>query len=259
LPLATPEPIQGALLPCMESSWNRGEIGSNVPLFASSFATNTEIGSFASLCQAAHILGLVIRHRDDHTNTNNRFRLSEAQQLHQTLVLLNNHLKQMPSILADSSIAVAASLCYAARFILYSMYACNEHYSVIEARVPEETEMQKNSISGLKEVTQNVYHLAQHIIEATMSTESLLLSGSLLLTHCLYQASTEFTWFIREDNGVEEVACLKSVVQLLRAIRSRWRIAGKIVRIIARRVRTTANDTKENISRSLKQMELWLL
>jgi hypothetical protein len=210
----------------MEPGWNQGAIGCNVPLFASSVTTNTEIGSFASLCQASHILGLVIRHRDNRTNTSHRCQVSEAQQLHQTLVLLSTHLSSITSIYTDIGTAVAASLCHAARFILYSMYACNEHYPVSEARLAEETDMQNSSISGLKEVTQSVAQLAQHVYAAARTAESVL-STSLLVTHCLYQAATEFAWFIREDNGAEEVVCLKSVVQLLKAIGKRWRVAGE--------------------------------
>lgn len=133
MPLSTPEPYQGTLLPCSEILWNRGEVGTNVPAFTASLATDTEIGAFASTCQASHVLGLVIRHRDDceQSNIETCFRLLEAERLHQSLASLNAHLIQG---LADSThvckntTVIAASLCYAARLILYNVYACNEHY-----------------------------------------------------------------------------------------------------------------------------------
>lgn len=228
LPLATPEPRQGALLPCAESNWNQGEFGSNQPLFVSSFGNNTEVGSFAKTCQASHVLGLILRHRDDRNNNsiNAQFRLSEARQLHLTLVALNRHLAQnRHALVDDSNTDIAAALCYSARIILYGMYACNEHYD--QPRLPDEAVLQQESMEGLKEVTRGVYQLAQKVLGVAVATDNLLLSKSLLVCHCLYQASSECAWFIREDQRVEEVACLEAMVVLLRAIGKKWRIASK--------------------------------
>ncbi|KFX97582.1 hypothetical protein O988_04787 [Pseudogymnoascus sp. VKM F-3808] len=231
LPLATPEPRQGALLPCAESNWNRGEFGSNQPLFVSSFGNNTEVGSFAKTCQASHVLGLILRHRDDRSNNSidGQFRLSEAKQLHLTLVALNRHLAQNIHAFVDgSSTDIAAALCYSARIILYEMYACNEHYG--QPRLSDEAWMQQASMEGLKEVTRSVYQLAQKILDVAVVTDSLLLSKSLLVCHCLYQASSECAWFIREDKTIEEVACLEAMVMLLRAIGKKWHIAKEYIK-----------------------------
>jgi hypothetical protein len=231
LPLATLEPLQGALLPCTEACWDRGEIGSNEPLFASSFLTNTEIGSFASACQACHILGVVLRHRDNENNIDPHFRLSEALQLHQTLVSLNTHLDQKkPADDAqsgvDNSIEIAAALCYSARITLYNIYACNENYSTDRPRLAEETEMQRASIEGLKAVTKGVYYLAKHISETTL-TMDVLISKSPVVLHCLYEASTELAWFISEEGNMEGVVPLKAIVGVLKAIGLSWQVSGK--------------------------------
>lgn len=230
LPLATPEPIQGALLPCAESNWNQGEFGSNQPLFVSSFGNNTEVGSFAKICQASHVLGLILRHRDARSDNSidAQFRLSEAKQLHLTLVALNRHLTQnMHPFVDGSNTDIAPALCYSARIILYDMYICNEHYVAGQPRLPDEELMQQASMEGLKEVTRGVYQLSQNILGAAVATDGLLLSKSLLVGHCLYQASSECAWFIREDKRVEEVACLEAMVMLLRAIGKKWRIGSK--------------------------------
>ncbi|CZR70052.1 uncharacterized protein PAC_19953 [Phialocephala subalpina] len=199
MPLLTPEPLQGTLLPCKESSWDQGEIGLNEPLFASSFGNNPEIGLFASTCQASHILGLVLRHRDEHRSgdTDPHFRLSEALRLHQTLVALDNHLD--PQVDAT----VAAALCYSARLVLYNIYACNENYSTIGRRIQEETEMQRASINGLREVSQKVYQLAQQFQNAAIMNGVSVISQSLLLCNCLYQAAGEWAWFVREEKSMD--------------------------------------------------------
>ncbi|KAK0103528.1 hypothetical protein ONS95_005549 [Cadophora gregata] len=236
-PLATPEPHQGALLPSSEDAWDTqgGCLGSNFPLFASSFTPTTDIGSYASTCQAAHILGLVLRHRDELKSvvSDTHYRITEAQRLHQTLVLLNQHLAGQVSkdTKNSSSFYTAMGLCYAARVTLYNLYACNEHYSATEARIAEETEMQRASIEGLKEVTQCVYRLAQAILDAAVMDDQLI-SRSLLLTHSLYFAASELGWFIKEMNYLEDVQFLKGVVELLKLISKTWRVAEHYLKVL---------------------------
>lgn len=236
-PLATPEPLQGTLLPSSEDAWNNqgGRLGSNVPLFTSTINLNTEIGAYASTCQAAHILGLVIRHRDEQNSVvaDTHYRITEAQRLHSTLVLLSLHLSGQSTIDVHnvSSVFTAMGLCYAARVTLYNMYACNEHYSSTEARIAEETEMQQASIEGLKEVTQCVYQLAQNIFDVAAMDDQLI-SRSLLLTHSLYFAASELGWFIREMNFIEDVQFLKVVVKLLKLMSKTWRVAEYYLKIL---------------------------
>lgn len=210
-PLSTPSCLQGTLLPTTESSWNAGEIGTNQPLFATSFTPTTQIGSFAGACQASHILGLVLHHRNT-SCIDTRLRLLEALQLHRTLVSLDRHLAENPGHV------LARALCYSARLVLYGFYGCNEHFEVSEERVSEETEMQSASLAGLREVSHSVYGLAS----AQLGVETV----SPLLCHCLYLAASELAWFLRE--GVSgEVACLGVVVGLLRRVGERWGVAGE--------------------------------
>jgi hypothetical protein len=227
LPLAAPTLLQGTLLPCAETSWNAGKIGINEPLFSSSFNTHVEIGSFASACQASHILGLVLRHRDDHgdTVTDPQFRLSEAQRLHKMLVALTTHLTQRAQSNISSeegSTQVALTLCFSARMILYNLYACNEHVLEGQSRLAEETEMQWISFNGLKEVSQSV---ALHISELANSS----IPTSPLVCHCLYQASEELAWFIKEDNDDDMASSLSVIVKFLMSMSKRWRIAGEFL------------------------------
>lgn len=236
-PLATPEPLQGTLLPCSEDSWDNqgGRLASNVPLFASSFSLTTEIGSYASTCQAAHILGLVLRHRDEQNTvvSDTHYRIAEAQRLHKTLVLLSLHLSGQATMDTHNvtNNFTAMGLCYAARVALYNMYACNEHYSATEARLGEETEMQQASIDGLKEVTQCVYQFAHSILDVAILDDQLI-SRSLLLTHSLYFAASELAWFIREMNYAEDVQFLKVIVELLTVMSRTWRVAKQYLKIL---------------------------
>ncbi|KAK6839188.1 hypothetical protein PG987_005054 [Apiospora arundinis] len=74
MPLAAPEPHPGELLPASDDSWDLGAIGVNDALFVMSSTSNateamrsSNTGSFANLCQSAHLLGLVLRHREELT------------------------------------------------------------------------------------------------------------------------------------------------------------------------------------------------
>ncbi|KAK2757578.1 hypothetical protein FQN54_004547 [Arachnomyces sp. PD_36] len=232
LPLASPEPVQGTLLPCTESMWDLGQIGSNLPLFASSLSPSVDIGSFASMCQACHILGLVLRHRaGQQSATDAKFRVTEAWQLHQILVSLHTHLTdKFTTSMNDSSTMIAIAFCSSARITLYNIYACNEHDSAVESRLLEETQMQAASIEGLREVCQDIIPLAHHISVAATSTVNDILSKSLLLCHCLYHVASEYAWFIREERAMEKVSSLKIVVEVLSMIGTRWRVAGEYIK-----------------------------
>ncbi|TVY31880.1 hypothetical protein LOCC1_G008317 [Lachnellula occidentalis] len=220
LPLNVSEPLKGTLLPCTESIWNSGEIGTNQPLFASSFTSTIEVGSFASACQASHVLGLVLRHRDDpnKATTDPHFRLSEAQQLHQTLLALSTYLDHQAQ---DCSMVGAIALCYSARLVLYDMYACNNQFSALGIRMSEEEDMQKASINGYGDVTREILNL--------LDDDGGLVENP-FLCHCLYQTAAVFAWFIREKGDVEEVAGLRTVVGRLRGIERTWRVAGEYIR-----------------------------
>ncbi|KAK8102189.1 hypothetical protein PG984_015335 [Apiospora sp. TS-2023a] len=95
MPLAAPEPHPGELLPAPDESWALGAIGVNEALFVMSSSSNsrssasnpaeassmTNTGSFANLCQSAHLLGLVLRHREE---------LSRRRQLQQQPMVANH-------------------------------------------------------------------------------------------------------------------------------------------------------------------------
>ena len=235
MPLISPQPIQGTLLPCLETSWNLGQIGSNAPFYTSYLLETTEIGSFASTCQAAHILGVVIRHRDAQGNggADSCFRLSEARQLHETLVSLSTYLTGLSTLfMDDSDTASGLAICYSARFILYTIYACNEHDSATEPRIPEETEMQTTSINGLAEVSRGIYQIAQRLSDVLATGDNNVLSKCLLVSHCLYQAASELAWFIREEKVMENVAPLRVIIDILKSIEKRWGVASKCVNFL---------------------------
>ncbi|OTB17589.1 hypothetical protein K445DRAFT_316218 [Daldinia sp. EC12] len=230
LPFAAPDPNPGELLPCPEVPWIEGGIGFNEPLFATSFSSNTSLGSFANMCQAAHVLGRVLRHRDELHSSRLAlgFRVSEARQLHQILVSLSSHLSSTceQSLLLDSSVSVPLALCFSARLILYDIYACNETYSTDYGRSSEEAELQKETMAGIFSVTRGIWQLACQLLESIdQSSRNGLENLSPLLCHCLYLGAGESEWLILEHQDSSASTWLKDIVRLLRVIGKRWQVA----------------------------------
>jgi hypothetical protein len=227
LHLATPEPSKGDLLPTSDSEWHQGDIGTNQALYTSDFSSDSEIGPFARICQASHILGRVINHRNDCKNELNRESiLEEALQLSATLTALDKHLSRPMDIphVDEAVTIVDVALCTSARLTLYNMYACNQPDSVTE-RIAKESTMQTECIAGLKQMiaTRGVV-LAWHVIQ--QATERLDATSPLII-HALYDVATECQWFVREDYTEEAANSLRLLVEALTLLSQRWGAAGQ--------------------------------
>ena len=220
--MATSEPLQSDLLPCDDESWELGEIGTNEPLFASNPAASARGSQFASICRGSHILGRVLRHRDDRT-LDLSFRISEAAQLNKALLALETSFEE--ALTTDASI-VPRALCYNARFTLYNLYACNETCNTRygDVRLGQETDMQQSSLQGLKEVTIAVYKLAQELQHAIASD---IESVSPLVVHCIFQALGECAWYVREDGDENMRSILDTLMDVLEKLRKRWKVCGE--------------------------------
>ncbi|KAI1874338.1 uncharacterized protein JN550_002917 [Neoarthrinium moseri] len=226
VPLSTPEPHSGELLPCSETAWDTGAVGINEPLYVPEFSANTTLGSFANACQAAHALGRALRHRDDrHTDVDIGFRVNEAKQLHTILSALTTHLYRNIGIsMPDSSTMTALGLTFTARYLVYGLYACNERYSS-GVRSTQETEMQQISLAGIYEVSHQIWTLTRRILDIAASGEAAC-KASPLLCHCLYLAAGECEWFVLEDSESDGRIWFLDIVELLRIMAERWQIAG---------------------------------
>lgn len=227
-PLAIPEPARGDLLPTTDSEWFHGKIGPNQALFMTGFAPNSTIGPFARVCQTSHILGRVINHRNYRKDSQNwEFILDEALQLNATLTALDSYVSQSMEAQPDdgATSAIDVALCTCARLVLYGMYACNEP-DVLAPRRAEETEMQADSIAGIKQImSTRSPALARCVLR--QGTENLDTSNPLVI-QCLYDTATECQWFLREGDVVEGTeTTLQLVIGALNLLAQRWALAGK--------------------------------
>jgi hypothetical protein len=113
--------------------------------------------------------------------------------------------------------------------VLYNQYACNEPGQVLPTeRLAEEVEMQQISLSGIRELATKTIPLMARKMISDNQQQSAALSNSPVLAGCLYHAATECAWFIKENDEVEMVDGLESIVQALRVLRSEWSVCGKV-------------------------------
>ncbi|KPI37930.1 uncharacterized protein AB675_3015 [Cyphellophora attinorum] len=242
------------LLPCTDSDWDSGNIAPFGHAFASDL-TGIQIGHWAQVCQAAHALGCVQRHRVDEGHAKNS-RLDEAQQLDRTLVSLAASLladmKQRgdmaindPKQTGSRSSVDAIALCCSARFLLYELYACNDGKSNI-SRVSsfpsgQEAVMQRISLQGINECVNIMHQIALRLLEpqqhsTRQSPESYITyhAGSIFVTHALYWAASECSWIVKEGINAAAARVMGDLVKALHLLNDRWHRAGDYIKLLER-------------------------
>ncbi|KAL1854557.1 hypothetical protein Plec18170_004647 [Paecilomyces lecythidis] len=223
-PLLSGEFHRRAVLPCDDDSFDRAEITPSQPIFVSS-STSVKAGAYARICQAAHLLGQVISHRDDR-DVESTFRFTSAMQIHATSDALSK-------VLADEfkhspgKLSTALALLYTARLSLYDPYACtgtNHGDNTVE-----ETQMQEIAINGLKENAQDIVHLSQSLRSHLGFDIS---SVSPLICDCVYQAAANFAWLRRENGDPQADIAFRILVDFLELVNTRWKVAGEYSKML---------------------------
>lgn len=218
-------------------------MGPSEPLLTTSFSSARNLGPFARLCQAAHILGKVIEHRDKKKQATEDVTelLSQAMQLHCTLTALEASLdiasNPVCSILPNERLDAAANpemsalgVCSSARYMLYALYACNEpDGTVSRERIAQETEMQRISIEGIKAVTTQAAPQISRGLQRICASPAGGENGarpSPLVFPALYHAATECAWFIKEDDEQSMYQALRDIVHGMQTLGSFWAVGG---------------------------------
>ncbi|KAK2023933.1 hypothetical protein LX32DRAFT_570781 [Colletotrichum zoysiae] len=229
LPFATPEPGLDELLPVNDDDWDNGEIVPSEALYTTAFSSITNVGLFARLCQAAHMLSMVIQHKRAKKHTQDvHGALEEAKGLHSALSALQSSIEETnPDCEASSSLRSAAegafAVCVCARYLLYSLYACNENQSTTLEHGPLETEVQGLSLAGIKAIASSAVPKMTRITPECP-----------LLAHCLYLTATECAWFLQEDNNPEMRNAFTQVVQGLDCIGKQWAVGLEYLALLDR-------------------------
>lgn len=230
LPFATPEPGLDELLPVNDDDWDSGELVPSEALYTTAFSSITNVGLFARLCQAAHMLSKVIQHKRAKKHTQDvSGTLQEAKGLHYALSALQSSIEEInldcETLSSFRSAAQGAfAVCVCARYILYSLYACNENQGTITQECSAlGTEMQGLSLAGIKDIA-----------SSAVPKMSRLTPECPLLAHCLYLTATECAWFLQEDHKPEMSDAFRQVVQGLECIGKQWAIGLVYLALLGR-------------------------
>lgn len=225
MPMAVPDPDLMELLPSNDHEWDRGRIAASQALYTSSFSSKTAIGPFARSCQAAHMLGKVIRHKatKDSRGCDDDL-LSEAFNIHHALATLQASLEE-PSQAEESTAyskarLITLSICVSARLLLYNQYGCNNSFDPVAHRpTATETELQVISLEGVQKAAS---HTAPRIARGEEKCP--------LTAQCLYYAAAECMWLVKEDHEPHMNSALRDLVRGLRDLQRKWQVGGKLFR-----------------------------
>ncbi|KAI9764835.1 MAG: hypothetical protein M1840_007981 [Geoglossum simile] len=250
-PLATEDPSRDTYLPANDTMWDGSvgffstsghpgthkhpqEIITNEPLLVSS-STNIQVGCFARLAQASHLLGRVLRHTND-LPADIPFRLEEARQLDRTIRALY---KLLPGEGPEDSISISnpLAICFSAIMTLYSPYTCQA-----PGQSPSELTYSAETLTSLKSLSSEVARLAHDILTSlspnhanrnpSSPTTYNIEQTSPLILDCMYQAAANYAWLVRETGEREYVDSFQVLKGLFGVVAGRWRAAGEYLKIL---------------------------
>ncbi|TKA79555.1 hypothetical protein B0A55_02741 [Friedmanniomyces simplex] len=238
-PFASADPSLDTHLPTDDAAWDKGQMLVAAPLALSASQT-IRAAPFARTCQAAHLLGKVVRHLND-TTLPPEYKFAEALQLNRTFRALAAVLPD--EVEADDpahkpTLCTSMAISYSALLTLYDAYSCTER--AIPNGPEAQLVMQQEAIAGLSDLSAAVLHLARRIRDS-IDTEAEEGGGggggglsrlSPLIIDCFYQAAANYAWYVRESSDRDCGERLEELKEVLRLCEGKWRVAGEYLRIV---------------------------
>ena len=231
-PLAVASIPPTEIIPADDTAWDQGELVIN-PLLVMSIEADTKVSGFARTCQAAHLLGRVYQHINEHTNpTDVEFHFQEAHRIHRAVgALLKIIRQQCDDFGADEGrykLFTPLALCCSALLVLYDVHSCIEVDDTITGTGSDKglrMEMQQVAIDGFNLVSLVVLDLAE---EVWMAAEAKGLDAvSPFVLHALYESAGTWAWYARENGDEAHLAKLARLREVIAAVGQRWRIGGE--------------------------------
>ncbi|PVH85585.1 hypothetical protein DL98DRAFT_48816 [Cadophora sp. DSE1049] len=221
--LAMAETGRREYLPVDDVSFERGVQTISEPLFVSS-STDITAAPLARLCQASHLLSLVLKHVNDR-DSNADDRLEEAKQLSRAILALCSFMDS--EIGADATrIFVPKATCLSALLTLY------EHSSALKPgsfALTAELELNELGISGLNSL---VPHIALYTTHIQTIVPYNLGQASPLICHCLYRMAVWISSLSTENMRPDYSKLLHSTRETLAKLNMRWQVAGAYLKML---------------------------
>ncbi|KAH9818145.1 Fungal specific transcription factor domain [Teratosphaeria destructans] len=225
-PFATSDPSLDAHLPTEDAAWDRGQMLVAAPLALSASTTN-QAAPFARTCQASHLLGKVIRHRND-TNMAVDYKFEEALQLNRTLralaaVLPGESEEDDPT--QRPTLCTSMAITYSALLELYEAYSCTER--AVPNGPETQLQMQQEAIAGISDITTQVLYLARRV--RNFISRAGIGRFSPFTLDALYQGAANFAWYVRESSDPACGERLLEIKEVLLLCEKRWKVAGQYI------------------------------
>lgn len=200
------------------------------PLLVMSIEAKTFVDPFARMCQAAHLLGWVCEHVNEHPSA------SDAELHFQQAFHISRALQALSQLLIAESTSegaepyklfAARGLVLAALNTLYDVHSCIEPDDVeaVGGNHGMRLDLQQHAIDGFKETIRQVSDFAEEI-EHHVEIEGV---DKLPLTvlFSLHSAAGTYAWFCRENGQEQNWTALQRLKRLLEAADKKWKVSGK--------------------------------
>lgn len=227
-PMAAPSIPPNEIIPGDDELWDEGEISVN-PVLIMSIESQTTVSPFARMCQAAHILGRVCDHVNEHADPADiDFHFQEAISIMRAgealLEMVREELRSSDT--SGHKFFSAMALCCSALLSIYGTHCCIEVDPVESSgrNRGARLEMQQKGIDGYRRIADVILEFASDVHAAPV--EKL----SPFVLQCLYEAGCSFAWIYRENGSERQLAGLQGIRTVLGTIEPRWAVAGKFVK-----------------------------
>ncbi|KAI5364797.1 hypothetical protein Slin14017_G046870 [Septoria linicola] len=222
-PLSTSHIPPDEIIPASDDEWDNVELTCN-PLLVMSIEANTAVAPFARTCQAAHLLGKVCQHVNDHPNAADvDIHLEEASHICRAVaafkVLLDHDYAASPK---PHRLLTARAVCLSALHLMYDTHGCIEvdHVESAGGNRGRRLELQQLAIDGARTAAQETVDLANELEKYAIKNLPACISP--LVLNCLYAAGGTWAWYHRETDNELYLQNLNVIRRALSGLQSQW-------------------------------------
>lgn len=226
-PLSVPSIPYDEIIPASDEDWDSGELAVN-QLLVMSIESKTRVSPFARVCQAAHLLGKVCQHVNEHPAAADLdMHFQEAAQIQRALSALRVVLENdVHSAEHPHRFLAARAICLSALQLLFDVHSCIEvdHVEASGGNRGLRLELQEMAISGSKAAAADCVVLSNEMRQYTLSHQAAVSPFAL---HCLYSAAGTYAWHFRETGNDDHCAKLDSLRITLGLLKEQWPACSK--------------------------------
>ena len=229
-PLMVPTISPQEIIPADDEAWDQGHMAVN-PLLVMSIEAATVVSPYARLCQAAHLLGSVCQHVNEHPVAEEAdFHFQEAHRLSRaTSALLTMLEEEHRSLDRPSRLFSSRALCYTALLLLYDVHSCIEEDEIESCGGNRglRLDLQQLALDGMHDIASRVCIFADEVADHVRNHDQLAIGLSPLVMSCIYSAAGVYAWYGRERGDESDLEKLKNLRVVLQSMQTRWQVAGK--------------------------------